>query len=315
MTTRLLYLGVIVAGMAALSAASPVREARPQNAAVRIDNDDIGGVVMSANGPEAGVWVIAETTGLPTKYAKIVVTDDQGRYVMPDLPKAAYSVWVRGYGLVDSPKVRTTPGKIVNLKAVVAPTPAAEYYPAIYWYSMLKIPAKGEFPLGKARSQGHWLAGVKTHGCISCHQLGNKLTRAIPAELGKFDSSFDAWQRRVLSGQASEVMVRNLNDIEPKRALQLFADWTDRIAAGELPASPPSRPQDVERNVVITLWDWARPGAYQPHSHSVRRVLHLVRAHTPFDKCRGFIISRANGGLLGPIRPIAPIGPLTPLSL
>ena len=67
--------------------------------------NDLGGVVTSANGPEAGVWVIAETADLPTKFAKIVVTDDRGRYLMPDLPKATYSVWVRGYGLVDSPKV------------------------------------------------------------------------------------------------------------------------------------------------------------------------------------------------------------------
>jgi hypothetical protein len=92
--------------------------------------------------------------------------------------------------------------------------------------------------------------------------LGNKPTRAIPKELGGFKSSLEAWQRRVLSGQASEVMLRNLNDIDPQRALALFADWTDRIAAGELPASKPSRPQGVERNVVITLWDWATPMAY-----------------------------------------------------
>ena len=72
-------------------------------------------------GPEAGVWVIAETTDLPTKYAKIVVTDDQGRYVIPDLPTANYSVWVRGYGLVDSPKVRAKPGQQLNLTAVPAP--------------------------------------------------------------------------------------------------------------------------------------------------------------------------------------------------
>src|SRR5712692_38533 len=111
---------------------------------VPIDADDIGGVVSGPKGPEAGVWVIAETTGLPTKFAKIVVTDDRGRYVLPDLPKASYSVWVRGYGLVDSPKVRTAPGKLINLKAVAAPSPAAaaQYYPAIYWYSMLKVPDK-----------------------------------------------------------------------------------------------------------------------------------------------------------------------------
>src|SRR5687768_12694441 len=91
------------------------------NATVRIDNDDIGGVVTGANGPEAGVWVIAETTDLPTKFAKMVVTDDQGRYVLPDLPKANYTVWVRGYGLVDSAKVDAEPGRQLNLTAVVAP--------------------------------------------------------------------------------------------------------------------------------------------------------------------------------------------------
>src|SRR5437867_330465 len=66
--------------------------------AVAVDNDDIGGVVTGANGPEAGVWVIAETTDLPTRFIRIVVTDDQGRYLLPDLPSASYNVWVRGYG-------------------------------------------------------------------------------------------------------------------------------------------------------------------------------------------------------------------------
>ena len=272
-TTRLLYLGIVVVGIAVVLAAWPLRLSGQQNAAVRIDNDDIGGMVTSANEPEAGVWVIAETTDLPTKMAKIVVTDEQGRYVIPDLPKANYNVWVRGYGLVDSPKVKAVPGKILNLKAVVAPTAAAaaEYYPPNYWYSMLKIPDKSLFPgtgtEGKGlpanlKSQGQWLAGIKTLGCNSCHQLGNKATRTIPKELGHFNSHLEAWQRRVLSGQASEIMLRNLKDLEPERALELFADWTDRIAAGELPASKPSRPQGVERNVVITLWDWATPKAY-----------------------------------------------------
>ncbi len=113
-----------------------------------IDADDLGGVVTGPKGPEAGVWVIAETTDLPTKFAKIVVTDDQGRYVVPDLPKANYNVWVRGYGLVDSPKTQATPGKALNLTAVVAPNPraAAEYYPAGYWFSLLRVPDKSEFP-------------------------------------------------------------------------------------------------------------------------------------------------------------------------
>ena len=57
------------------------------------------------------MWVIAETTETPTKFAKIVVTDDQGRYVVPDLPRATYQVFVRGYGLVDSPRVTGKPGQ------------------------------------------------------------------------------------------------------------------------------------------------------------------------------------------------------------
>src|SRR5213078_1377493 len=121
---------------------------RTPDPAVRVDSNAIGGVVTGPSGPEAGVWVIAETSELATKFAKIVVTDDQGRYLLPDLPKATYRVWVRGYGLVDSPKVQTAPGRNLNLVAAVAPTAAAaaEYYPAIYWYSMLKVPDKSEFP-------------------------------------------------------------------------------------------------------------------------------------------------------------------------
>src|SRR5438477_3654946 len=102
-------------------ATTSVRMSGQGGAAPSIDNDDIGGIVTGANGPEAGVWVIAETTGLPTKFVKIVVTDDRGQYVLPDLPKANYSVWVRGYGLVDSAKIQAVPGKIVNLKALAAP--------------------------------------------------------------------------------------------------------------------------------------------------------------------------------------------------
>src|SRR2546429_5103184 len=100
-----------------------------------ISNEDIAGAVASSKGPEAGVWVIAETSDLPTKFVKIVVTDDQGRYVLPQLPKANYKVWVRGYGLVDSPKVKSAPGKVLNLNAVAAPnaSAAAQYYPAQYW--------------------------------------------------------------------------------------------------------------------------------------------------------------------------------------
>jgi len=255
---------------AALFAAGQARlDAQPAvDPALRIGATDLGGVVTGANGPEAGVWVIAETTELPTKFAKIVVTDDRGRYVLPELPKASYSVWVRGYGLVDSPKVRTAPGKILNLTAVPArnAAAAAEYYPAIYWYSMLRVPDKSEFPgtgpdgngINPAlASQEQWLDIVKTNGCNGCHSLGTRAMRAIPRELGTFASSTEAWQRRIQSGQALTQMTTNLGRMGAPRALKLFADWTDRIAAGELPTSKPMRPQGVERNVVLTLWDWA----------------------------------------------------------
>jgi hypothetical protein len=240
--------------------------------AISFGNDDIAGVVTSTKGPEAGVWVIAETTDLPTKFVKIVVTDDGGRYLVPQLPAANYKVWVRGYGLMDSPQVRTTPGKLVNLTAVVAPNAraAAEYYPAIYWFSLLHVPEKSEFPgtgskgngiPENVKSQGQWLHLVKTDSCWSCHQLGDKATREIPKNLGHFDSSTAAWARRILSGQAGNNMANGLAQLGPERALPMFADWSDRIVAGELPPSPP-RPKGVERNVVITEWDWADPKAY-----------------------------------------------------
>src|SRR6266446_3590042 len=155
---HVVYLGMVAIAIALVWAGSVVTLGDQQagSGAVAIDADDIGGVVTSPNGPEAGVWVIAETTDLPTKFAKMVVTDDQGRYVLPELPKANYNVWVRGYGLVDSPKVATAPGKILNLTAVPAANAAAaaEYYPAIYWYSMLSVPDKSEFPGTGASGNG-----------------------------------------------------------------------------------------------------------------------------------------------------------------
>ncbi len=273
-TPRSSYFGLIAAGVIVFLAASLVRtNGQVTSETVRVDDDDLGGVVTSSTGPEAGVWVIAETTDLATQYVKIVVTDDQGRYVLPDLPRANYSVWVRGYGLVDSAKVQTAPGKILNLTAVVAPSAAAaaEYYPAYFWYSMLKVPGTSEFPgtgpdgngvSAGMKTQSEWLANIKMHGCNSCHQLGNHATRTIPDMFSHFPSSVEAWARRVQSGQAAEVMLRNLERLGTRRALTLFADWTDRIRAGELPASQPARPQGVERNIVITLWDWATPKAY-----------------------------------------------------
>ena len=246
---------------------------RGSTPAVTVDSDDIGGVVTSTAGPEAGVWVIAETTDLPTRFAKIVVTDDQGRYVVPDLPRANYAVWVRGYGLVDSARVQTMPGRTLNLTALVAPSAAAaaEYYPALYWFSMLRVPTKQEFPVGKAISQGAWLNVVKTGACQSCHALGTKGMRTISQTFASSGNSVEAWSRRLQSGSARALMARDINRLDPDRALRLFADWTDRIAAGELPSSKPDRPQGIARNFVVTMWDWSRPTAYLHDAMSTDR--------------------------------------------
>ena len=272
MITRRVLFSTTVIGIVNLYLFGSVEAQQRPADAIRIDNDDLGGVVTGARGPEAGVWVIAETNSLPTKFSKTVVTDDRGRYLVPDLPKAEYEVWVRGYGLVDSPKVRAAPGRTLNLTAVEAPNPraAAEYYPAGYWFSLIQPPAKSEFPgtgpsgngiSPNIKTQAEWLRLLKSGGCWACHQLGNKATREIPGNLGAFDSAARAWERRVQSGQAGGNMVGGLGQLGKDRALAVLGDWTNRIAAGETPPPPP-RPQGVERNVVITQWDWADPKSY-----------------------------------------------------
>jgi hypothetical protein len=234
--------------------------------------DYLDGTVTGPKGPEAGVWVVAETTDLPTKYVKIVVTDDSGRFAIPELPNASYDVWVRGYGLVDSPKTKATPGKTLNLKAVPAPNEqaAAQYYPSGHWYSLLRVPGKNEFPgtgptgngISPAiKNQAQYLRVIKSGGCMSCHQLGNKATRELPESLRHFDTAEQAWERRLQSGQAGSSMTSTVAQLGRERTLKMFADWTNRIAAGEVPPAP-RRPEGVERNVVITQWDWADPKAY-----------------------------------------------------
>src|SRR6267154_1919385 len=212
-------------------------------------SDYIEGVVTSSKGPEAGVWVIAETSDLPTKYAKIAVTDDQGRYALPELPKATYQVFVRGYGLVDSARVSAKPGQHLDLKAVVAPDgrAAAQVYPANYWLSLMEIP-KGDV------SDKDVL--LETKACYSCHQVGDLVTRDISRNLGSYTSSLDAWDHHVSLGPNGPGMTANFKRMGAQR--KAYADWTDRIAAGAYPEAPP-RPAGVERNLVISMWDWALP--------------------------------------------------------
>ena len=103
---RLGMVSVALAAAVALFAALPSAEE-----AAEMPEGYIGGIVESAAGPEAGVWVIAETEELETKFAKVGVTDDEGHFVLPQMPEATYDVWVRGYGLVDSEKVKLSPAR------------------------------------------------------------------------------------------------------------------------------------------------------------------------------------------------------------
>ena len=285
-----LFAGIAIIAIAGFLSLSATPLSSQQGATVRIDNDDIGGVVSSAKGPEAGVWVIAETTDLPTRFARMVVTDDRGRYVLPDLPKANYNIWVRGYGLVDSPKVKATPGNSVNLKAVVAPNDAAaaKYYPAIHWYSMLTIPPASEFG-GKGAipakiTQTEWLNSMKSNGCIGCHQLGQLSTRTFPKNIPhpiNAPTSQEAWFRRIQSGQSGESMFNTLVKNLGGAPIRYYADWTDRIAKGELPHTKPERPQGVERNIVVTTWDWANEKKYLHDLIASDRRYPTVNAYGP----------------------------------
>ena len=164
----------------------PLPVSAQATAAPAIDNDDIGGVVTGPNGPEAGVWVIAETAELPTKFAKIVVTDDQGRYVIPDLPAANYSVWVRGYGRY-SAKMRAKPGQILigrNSRPERSGSSALLSRDLLVFDDENSAGKRFE-TYGNIRDPGaskmtNWLRQMKNIGCMGCHQIGQEATRTIP---------------------------------------------------------------------------------------------------------------------------------------
>jgi hypothetical protein len=231
----------------------------------------ISGVVQGREGPEAGVWVVAETSDLGTPFIKIVVTDDVGRFVLPELPAASYSLWVRGYGLADSEAIAAAPGDEVVLSAAYPETPQEEaaVYPANYWYSLMEVPPAHEFP-GTGPSgngidpsvtnQAEWVDVLK-QGCQLCHQLGNRTTREIAHIEDRFASTEEAWDHRVLFGQRGIQMSTVMTGLGRDQGIARFAEWTDRIRAGEVPPRPP-RPQGRERNLVLTMWDWGTPTSY-----------------------------------------------------
>ncbi len=263
MTQRRPVVWLTIAGVAALAAGLSAQQL-PEAAG------DLRGTVRSPAGVEAGVWVIAETDDLDTRFRKIVVTGDDGRFLVPDLPAASYRVWVRGYGLADSEPVPAEPGRTLTLRATPAASPrdAARVYPANYWYSLLEPPAADEFPgtgpdgngISPAlRSQAAWV-DITKQGCQLCHQMGNRFTFDT-AHLDGFDSAVEAWDHRLAFGQRGAQMSAVMNRFGRARGLAMYADWSERIAAGEVPPAPP-RPQGVERNLVLTMWEWANETSY-----------------------------------------------------
>jgi len=228
----------------------------------------ITGTVTGEKGPEAGVWVIAETKDLPTQLIKIVVTDDRGRFLLPELPVANYKVWVRGYGIVDSAPLDEKPGaRDVALKVTSAKTPqeAAQVYPGNYWLSLMQPPDKSLFPgtgpqgngMGtRMLTQNYWINSLKSD-CNFCHQLGNHLTRTVDDVFKakpEFTTHTQAWEWRLGVGVRGTNMYSVLTTQGKDPSLKTFSSWTERIAAGEVPPAPP-RPTGIERNVVATLWD------------------------------------------------------------
>ena len=269
-----------------------------------VETDSISGVVASREGPEAGVWVIAETRDLATTFRKVVVTDDEGRFLLPELPPATYQVWVRGYGLVDSRPVQATPGDELRLSAVVAQTAseAAAIYPASYWLSLMEPPGVSEFP-GTGPEGNGISPELQTHheymynlkACLRCHQVGSEFTREIP-DGEDYDSTVDAWDARVRMGQRGAEMSSFMSRFGRERGLQMFADWTDRIATGDVPPAPP-RPRGVERNVVLTQWEWTDEMGKIHDEVSTDKRHPSVNAHGPIY---GVDIANDNLAILDP---------------
>ena len=273
-TRRRLGFAAFGAGLSALLLAlllAPSGVLQAQRGGTPAADGYLGGVVQGPKGPEAGVWVIAETKDLATGFIKIVVTDDQGRFMLPELPAASYSVWVRGYGLVDSKPVVTKPtptAMTLRVEAARTPAEAAKVYPGDYWLSMLEIPSTKEFPgtgnppqgngIGTGMAtQANWVHTLKSN-CNFCHQLGNGITRELSHVFkGKpeLKTHEEAWEWRLGVGVRGTQMYSAMTTQGQSRTLKAWADWTRAIDKGAAPPAPP-RPRGVERNLVLTLWDW-----------------------------------------------------------
>jgi|HubBroStandDraft_4_1064222.scaffolds.fasta_scaffold38077_1 streptogramin lyase len=271
-------------------AARPVAGGGPQNVpGLKVDKGSIGGVVVNSAGgkAEAGVWVIAETKSLPAPFRRIVVTDDQGRFLVPDLPEGEYEVWVRGYGLKDSERTKALCGETVKLQVANAATPqeAAKIYPASYWTSLIQPPPMSELP-AKYKSQDEWLATLR-NGCNHCHELGMPQTRIY--------TTAKDWDAMFLRAKS---MHQELNGLGRDVVEKMLADWGSRIAAGEVPPAPP-RPTGIERNVVISQWDWGFPESFVHDLISTDK-----RNPTLYPNGKVYGVDRTGGGRLLILDPV-----------
>ena len=297
-------IAVLCAGLLAVTVTFVVSAQAPRPAAA--PQGIITGVVQGERGPEAGVWVIAETKDLPTNFIKIVVTDDQGRFLVPELPTATYKVWVRGYGLVDSTPIEMKPAaSAVTLKVNSAKTPqeAAKVYPGNYWLSLLQPPDKSLFPgtgnegngVGRTMlTQNHWINSLKSD-CNFCHQLGNQLTRTVDHVMKakpELKTHAEAWEWRLGTGVRGTSMYSVLTNQGKEPSLKAFSDWTERIAKGEVPEAPP-RPKGVERNVVLTLWDWGTDHSFMHDEITTDKRKPTVNAGGPV-----YAVSAGHGTLV-----------------
>src|SRR5439155_606952 len=113
----------------------------------------------------------------------------------------------------------------------------------------------------KGPEAGVWVIAETSAG-QSCHALGTPGMRTVPKIFMEKGDSVEAGRERLKSGGAMALMARDIGRLDGERAIRLFAEWTERIAAGELPFAHPERPKGVERNIVLTLWDWSQPTAY-----------------------------------------------------
>jgi len=298
----LLRIGLValIAGFAAYpTRAVQTRETSPQGY--------ITGVVRSSKGPEAGVWVIAETKELATNFIKIVVTDDQGRFTLPELPNVNYSVWVRGYGLLDSKPIQMKPStNSVTLQAALAQTPKdeAKVYPGNYWMTMMKIPTPDMFPgtgpqgngIGtQMQSMDRFVWQLKSN-CNFCHQLGNGITRTLDHVFKakpELKTHQEAWDLRLQAGIRGEQMSGSATTMGRPFVLNMLADWTTRIEKGETPAVKPPRPTGIERNVVLTLWDWGTDHSFMHDEITTDKNHPTVNAKGPV-----YAVSAGHGTLV-----------------